>query len=138
VVEIPILTYRRFLGNSSYSEKTLTITGSSILEIEELLWEAYTNDISPIVVLTHAHEYVKSSNKQYGHLRPNRVNQNRLIELCNFLTTNSAYFQPVTFSKSMASWLKKGDTANPRFKVSMGSALHGIVQNKLNDTIPWY
>ena len=139
VTEIPVLTYSRInVAGHSY-EKTLTVTGTSWKETESLLWMAHRHGIGPVVILTHTHEYVKFGNgERPDTMRPNRVNRERLTALCDFLVRHRDVFEVVTFAGCAEEWMAEEDTGNPRFSVSLMDASRGLIENKLNDVIPWY
>lgn len=140
VLEVPILTYRRFCVGRYAQAKTLTITGSSATETESLLWAAHRAGVSPVVVLTHSHEFVKhpADDWQFLQLRPNRLNQQRLERLCAFLRRHDDVFEVTTFAQGAERWLGHGDTGDTVLSVPMAAAVTGLMENKLNDFIPWY
>ena len=140
VLEVPILSYRRFRVGRRAELKTLTITGSSAAETQNLLWAAHRAGVSPVVVLTHSHEFVKhaADDRQFLHLRPNRVNQQRLERLCAFLRRHDDVFDVTTFAQAADRWADRGETDDTVLSVPLAAAVTGLVENKLNDFIPWY
>lgn len=140
VLELPVLTYLRFQFAGWSNEKTLTVTGTSWAEMESLLWAAHRAQASPVVILTHPHEYVKfmPADPSSRALRPNRINQRRLSQLCAFLERHRDSFEVVTFARQASEWLQSGDSGNSRLDVSLFHAMRGMAENKLNDLIASY
>jgi peptidoglycan/xylan/chitin deacetylase (PgdA/CDA1 family) len=137
VLELPTLTYRRPTVGRRLNEKTLTITGSCWLEIEALLWQAHATGVSPVVLLTHPHEYVKAVGNNGHGWRRNRVNQTRLEKLCRFLARHRDTFSTVRFRDGSPAWLDQPPTDDPLLHTSVSQAVYGMAENKFNDYIPW-
>jgi hypothetical protein len=136
VVEAPVLTYLRFAGRAN--EKTLTLTGTSWTEMESLLSSAHRRRLSPVVILTHPHEFVKFRGNALwrDRPRPNRLNQERLRKLCAFLARERDRYDAVTFAERAPLWQRVPATDNPRLGVPLLRALRGIAENGLNDLWP--
>jgi hypothetical protein len=66
------------------------------------------------------------------------LNRERLTRLCRFLAEHRDTFEAVTFSGGAAQWLAASATINPRFSVSLPAGIFGMVENKVNDYLPWY
>lgn len=137
VLEIPVLTYLRFRIGGWVNEKTLTITGTSWRELESLLWSAHHAQVSPVIILTHPHEFIKSSPQDPASTprRVNRLNQDRFERLCSFLYQKREIFETVTFKSSSAGWQQISNCANERLDVSPVLAARGLLENRLNDMI---
>ena len=132
VLELPVLTYRQPTFGVGARQRNLTITASSAREVRSLLWQAHDAGISPIVVLTHPFEFIKHQGSAYERLRPDRVNQERLIELCRFINENEDCFSTARFSDGMDRWLTAGESADPEFAVSAGATAIRMAENYLN------
>jgi len=131
VMETPVLTYSRVsIGPWLHRNSTLTITGSSWQEMRYLLDDAANLAISPVILLTHPHEFVKSAG---GTVRPNYVNQRRFVTLCDFLARHSDRFCVTTFCESQATWRRRGTSPNHRLAVPTAVGLMGVVENTIND-----
>lgn len=133
VVEVPILTYRRWGLPRRIGEKTLTITGTSWRETRRLLGRAHRSGVGPVVILSHPHEFAKRDGK--GGWRPNRVNQWRLRRLCEYLARHRDKFEVVTFGERAEQWRKAASGRTPILSVSAMHGLGGIMENLCNDWI---
>jgi hypothetical protein len=135
VVEVCVLTYIDFQIGGKVHYKTLTITGSSWQETRTLLLRAHESNVAAVVVLTHAFEYVKRLDDGFIRLRPNRMNQQRLIRLCEFLRDHSDRFEVATFGALEPSLAQLPFERNVVLKVPLARAAERFVQNTLNDRI---
>ena len=138
VTEACITTYIDFAVGSRVHYRTLTITGSSWPELRTLLERAHESRVESIVILTHPFEYVKHERDDFSDLRPNRINQRRLVRLCEFLHQNAGRFEASTidtlaFTPAAES---AGSAANVILKVPPARTLRRMLENGLNDRIP--
>lgn len=137
VMEVPVTTYvdSQWLGKPH--KKSLQITSCSWPEMRHLLWQARALGIEQVIILTHPFEFFKSRDPQYRHLRRNRVNQQRLINLCRFLSTHDQDFTAADFGSCFAQW-----TASERHEAQISIpayyALGRKLHNKLNDSLWQY
>lgn len=133
--EIPVLSFLDVKLGSRQRVRTATITGCASQEIEHLLWQARNAGISPVVILTHPFEYVKSSDFRYTKLRRNRINQARLNRLLQFLCAHDEEFAAVTFADRTAQWTSAEIKENPVFSTPLHLTIGRTVQNVLNDYV---
>jgi len=138
VVEVPVLSYKDLRLPGRDRQRVLSITSTSWPEMKSLLWQVRRADISPVVVLTHPHEFVKQRGFRFEGLRRNRVNQTRLVRLLRFIRTHDEDFTTVTFGDSVDRWLATEGTGDPSLNVPPWLALGRMVHNRLNDLIPAY
>jgi hypothetical protein len=134
VMEIPVFTYQDGSFAGKAHKKSLQITSCSWPEMQHLLWKARRSGVENIVILTHPFEYIKKSDFQYRRLTRNRVNQARLMKLCEFIQRHSQDFVAADFSSQHHSWvaseLNQQSLTIPSI-YAVGRKLH----NKLNDLV---
>lgn len=130
VVELPVLTYADLRLGSRTHRKVLTITGSGAAETRCLLDRAHAAGAPAVVLLTHCHEFVKGDMR--GALAADRVNQQRLVEVCSYLQQNVDRFEVTTMDRMVAHRPAAAD-ADPLFAVPAPLAMMRVVQNKLNE-----
>lgn len=135
VLELPVLTYADLRFGSWSRRRLLTLAAVSTAEIEHLLWEARCQQISPIVILVHPFDLVKTRDVQHVHVRRNRVNQNRLRHLCRFLRQHENDFISVSFRQGYRRWLCDWGTSSPQLVAQFSAVLRRVVENTLNDLI---
>ena len=135
VIEACITTYIDLaLGNRSHY-RTLTITGSSWNEMRTLLLRAHASKVESIAILTHPFEYVKYKRLDFSGLLPNRINQQRLRRLCEFLRGHADCFEVATMGELAAASRTASNADNVILKVPMLRAVERMVENSLNDRI---
>jgi len=137
VMEIPVFSYQysRFAGRAR--KKSLQITSCSWPEMKYLLWKARSTGIENIVILTHPFEYIKKSDFQYRKLTRNRVNQQRLRNLCEFISQHPQDFVAADFTSQYRNWITSELDQVPMTiptLFAVGRKLH----NRLNDLIWQY
>jgi len=134
VMELPVFTYQDSRIGGRAHMKSLQITSCSWPEMKHLLWKARNSGIENIVLLTHPSEYIKKTDFQYRKLTRNRVNQQRLEKLCEFIHHHPEDFVAADFSSQHLQWqateLRQSTLAIPA-AYSVGRKLH----NKLNDLV---
>jgi hypothetical protein len=159
VLELPISTYTYNLGGKQ-RPRMLIVTACSYTEIESVLQQAYEYQISPVIIMTHPHEYIKRKDAhytklpwarvnqarlkralQYAELRRNRLNQGRLRAVLQLLSQAQDKFITVPISAI------SGDVANDAgmngigmsndagLSVSFDKAIARMFQNGINDRI---
>jgi hypothetical protein len=137
VLELPVFCYTyRMVGDNRL--RPLSITACSSAEILFVLEQAREHQISPIVILTHPHEYIKQKDFRYATLRRNRVNQTRLRTLLGFLKQNQDDF--VTLPISAIADDRQDSTNLDRATIAMpfGRSTARMLENGINDKIWWY
>jgi len=134
VVEIPILTFTDLHVSGWRHLRNLTITGCSFAETRVLLEKAHAMGLHDVVILTHAHEFVKKRDLRYEHITPNRVNQNRLRDLCRFLADSRDRFSTPPMGGEAKNLDAESATENQLLTVGARYAASRAVVNKLNDT----
>lgn len=135
VLELPVLTFRAMRLGNWMRPSALTITGCSWPELENVLWQARKTGLSPVVILTHPGEFIKSRDPQHRDIRPNRVNQGRLLRLLRFLCRNAEDFVAVSIRDRAAAWLAMDATANPLLPGGTAQAVRRMLQNFVNDHV---
>jgi hypothetical protein len=137
VLEVPVLSYRE--GSADGRLKSLTITGASFQETVHLLESAHARGLGQVVILTHAHEFVKARDVQFRNIRPHGVNQRRLTRLCEYLDRNRDRFDTPGMANRAERWLAAPEESDdPGLTVPFWPALKRKVQNRLCDKIWWY
>lgn len=137
VLEIPILSFAQFPSSDFKRYRRLTVTGVGHLEMVSVLRAARALGISPVVILTHPHEFVKGARPGRPGVRANRINKRRLEKLCEFLAENSQDFVPVSFGEAGPRWLEAGPLAPPELHSRPLLAMASLLQNRLNDVVKW-
>ena len=138
ILELPVLSFRSpSLTGPRERWRCLTLTGASWPETKLLLTQARELGISPIVLVTHAFEFVKRRDFRFGVLRPNRMNQSRLGRLLTFLRDHDDEFVPVTFQECAEKWASSDPLPAATLRVPMHLAIGRAAQNVINDRI-WY
>jgi len=127
VTEVPILSYRQLNGL-----RILAITSTSWPETKALLGIARRSGISPVVILTHPFEFIKSPQ---GIDMTNKVNQSRLQKLCSFIASNPNDFQATTFGAAGAKWQRSAPKDIPTIKAPIGASLRRMAVNVINDRV---
>ena len=133
VVEAPVLSYAQFRFGRFSKMRMLAITASSWSETRALLTAARQAQLSPIVILTHPFEFVKSPGRT-GDL-PNLVNQRRLEKLCAFVAENPADFVMTTFGGQGPTWLQRDMRPAPLLKAPLDAVLGRMITNAVNDRV---
>jgi hypothetical protein len=137
VLELPVFCYTyRIAGHNRL--RPLSITACSSAEILFVLQQARAQAISPIVILTHPHEYIKRKNFRYTTLRRNRVNQNRFRALLEFLGQNRDDFLTLPISAISDDDSEAVGLDHPTVAVSFGRSMARMLENGINDRIWWY
>jgi peptidoglycan/xylan/chitin deacetylase (PgdA/CDA1 family) len=134
VMEIPIFSYLDGKLADRAHKKSLQITSCSWPEMKHLLWKARKSGIENIVILTHPFEFIKKSDFQYTKLTRNRVNQQRLQNLCAFIQQHSQDFVSADFSSQHDAWVKS-ELDQKSVEISSVYAVGRKLHNKLNDLI---
>jgi hypothetical protein len=137
VLEIPILCFVQFPFRGLKRYRRLTITGVGHREMISVLRAARANRISPIIVLTHPHEYVKWAPPGRPGVRPNYINKRRLELLCEFLADNSDQFVPVSFKEAGPRWLAAEPLESSEIPASILPSVGTLLQNRMNDLVKW-
>ena len=137
ILEIPILAFAQLSNLHLKRYRRLTITAVSTPEMIAVLWAARKAGISPVVILTHPHEFVKAAPPGRPGVRPNRINKDRLVALCNFLAAHPDEFAPVSFRQASLEWLSAGPLHPPEISAPLLPSLITFVQNKTNDLVKW-
>lgn len=135
VLELPVLTFRAMQLAKWTRRRALTITACSWPEIEGVLRQARKAGISPVVILTHPGEFIKRRDLQYRDIRPNRVNQRRLLRLLQFLRGHPEDFAAVSMRERAAEWLAEGAAANSLLPGGTARAVGRMIQNFVNDHV---
>ncbi len=136
VLELPVFSYSVFQYKNLSKNSMLSITGSSIQEIKQLLYYAAAYQISPVVIITHPTEFVKKG-KGSESWRVNRINQNKLRHLCRFLSEGTDTFRTATFGEHGDVWRQRGEQMVPKARASLSSVLKRMIENKLNDKLAY-
>ncbi|MGI9417298.1 MAG: polysaccharide deacetylase [Geminicoccaceae bacterium] len=130
VVEIPVLSYLQLRFGRWSKRRMLAITAASWPETKALLLAARTAGISPVVILTHPFEFIKTP---AGIDRTNHINQERLRRLCAFIADNPNSFRAATFGADGESWRESAPASIPTLRAPLGAVLGRMVTNALND-----
>ena len=89
VLELPVLTYKLFGVRRYPVLKCLTVLGTTWGEMRALLYAAVSANLSPVILLTHAQEFVIASDIQYTNIAPNPLTRGRFRRLCALLNADS-------------------------------------------------
>lgn len=134
VMELPVFTYQDSSIAGRTHKKSLQVTSCSWPEMKHLLWKARKLGVENIVVLTHPSEYVKKSDFQYSRLTRNRINQQRLQNLCQFIHQHPDDFIAADFSSQHLDW-RASEVTQSAIAVPSIFAAGRKLHNKLNDLV---
>lgn len=137
LLELPVFCYTYRLGGSERL-RPFSVTACSAAEMLFVLRQALAQQLSPIIILTHPHEYIKRSDFRYTTLRRNRVNQGRLRALLEFLSRNRDDFVTLPISAIADDDPDAIGLDRPSVAVPTGRAMARMVENGINDRIWWY
>lgn len=137
VMEIPATSYYQLSIGGYKSPRMLAITATSWLEMRSLLWAAYKNRLSQVVIVTHPFEFAKNVNNGESWVR-NRVNQRRLQKLSAFIAAHDKCFKMTTFGAEGFSWLNAGTEQEHRLRAPFLPAVMRMAENKLNSSVLAY
>ncbi|VAV94394.1 hypothetical protein MNBD_ALPHA02-1818 [hydrothermal vent metagenome] len=138
VLELPVFSYQDMYILGKKHIKSLQITSCSWPEMKYILGQARKHGIKNIVILTHPFEYIKKSDFQYNGLIRNRVNQNRLTELCKFISEHDQDFVATDFGRSCKEWLTLDNITHSPMNVPTPYAIGRKIHNKINDSLRFY
>lgn len=138
VLEMPVLSYQDMNIAGRTNIKSLQITSCSWPEMKYILGQARKLGIENIVILTHPFEYIKKADFQYKNLTRNRVNQQRLEKLCEFITKHDQDFVSADFGSSCETWCRLGNVEHSLMNVPTAYMIGRKLHNKINDTIRLY
>jgi len=135
VLELPVLSYYGLSRSFTKSLRILSITGTAWTEMKALLKQARRDGVSEIVLLTHPFEFVKRRDSRYLKLRRNRVNQERLRKLLEFLRAHRDEFETTTFAEAKDRWLAAGARDQATMSASRLAGFRRIIHNVVSDAI---
>lgn len=126
VLEIPVASYWERSITRRHA-KSLTITGTSWRTMQVFLEWASRENISPVVILTHASEFadIVTREPEKSIYQANQTNQQRLSQLAAFLNANTDRFNATTFSLSHQCWQEVSDK---QFTAPALSRLHRTIE----------
>ncbi len=134
VREAPVASYLALGPGGTPRRRLLTITGSSFGEIRSVLEKAAARGISPMTILTHPFEFVKSAPPGFPGVRPNRLNKARLQRLCAYLATRPDLYRVTAFAEGATRWRPQA-ASGPALWASPASAIGRLAANALNDRL---
>ncbi len=137
VMEMPIFTYQDDNLGGREHKKSLQITSCSWPEMKKILYKARAENIESLIILTHPFEFIKKADFQYKKVTKNRVNQNRLIKLCQFVNEHDQDFVSTTFTQSHQDWCES-ELTQPFLKIPTYYSVGRKIHNKINDLIWTY
>jgi hypothetical protein len=120
------------VGKGRY--RAAQITACSASELTSLLDECHAQSAETLVLVTHPFEFIKKADFRYTFLRPNRLVQQRLEVLCQFLRQHQDRFEVCTFGALGQEMPLQPQTA-PFLKSSVLRSLTRATQNFVNDRI---
>lgn len=135
IIELPVLTYTDLAIAGWRHRHNLTITGSSSREIRGLLARAHAQDLGPVVLLTHSHEFVNCRHERFTNLRAHPTNRRRLVDLCRLIADHPRQFSAVTFSGGLPGWTAADPSENRELRTPAWATLGRIVSAQLDDRL---
>jgi len=130
VVEIPVLSYLQLKFGRWSKMRMLAINATSWPETKALLLAARQAGVSPVVIITHPFEFIKTPD---GADRVNHINQARFRKLCAFIADHPQQFRATTFGADGERWRANAPTPSPTLQAPLGAVLGRMVTNALND-----
>lgn len=138
VMELPVFSYQDMNVMGRKNVKSLQITSCSWPEMKYILKKARQHGVQNIVILTHPFEYIKKTDFLYKKITPNRINKNRLVNLCKFISENDQDFIAADIGTNSDKWLNEGDVKQELIEVPTYYMVGRKLHNKINDTIWTY
>lgn len=116
ITEVPVFSYNLDFPGRTWL-RLFSITGNSFRTCRAILEWAYSRQVSPLIILTHASEFAYEV--QPDPVTPiyaaNHINQHRWTRLCKYLCENHKRFKTVTFGDCAVDWVKRSDYCAPEF-----------------------
>jgi hypothetical protein len=137
VLELPVFCYTYGIAGHNRL-RPLSITACSSAEIVLVLQQARVHSISPIVILTHPHEYIKRKDFRYSTIRRNRVNQARFRVLLEFLRGNQDDFVTLPICAISDDGPDTEGLERPAVAIPFRPSVVRMLENGINDRIWWY
>ncbi len=134
VLEAPVLTYTERVGGW-HRPRLLSPLSASWSETRALLWAARRTGLSPIVMITHPFEFIKSSDLQFSRITRNRLVQRRFAALCRFLAEHEDEFVTVPLGGIGRAWLAGGAVAEPALAAPPLAVMGRMIANQLADRV---
>jgi hypothetical protein len=134
VTELPVFSYQDMNLGGRKHRKSLQITSCSWPEMKRLLTTARSAGVENIVILTHPSEFMKKSDFRYTRITRNRVNQQRLENLCAFIADNPQDFVSADFGSHAEAW-RTNPLSQPYITLPSYYAIGRKLHNKLNDLV---
>ena len=103
VLEAPVLNCRDHSLGAREADRLLTVNDTSSCEFEHLLDQAYEKRVPIVTILTHPFEFVRGQDVQCEKIKPYRLVQRRLRQLCSILAEQSDRFETVTLADAIQS-----------------------------------
>lgn len=133
VMEVPLFTYKDKDLMGGFPNKTLEITSCSKSEMRFILKKARQVGVKNIVLLTQPFDYVKKRDDQYKEITANRVNKERLEDLCSFIAEHDQDFTSVDFSSKAEEWKEVELQTVKRFRIPTRYRNGRKIENFIND-----
>jgi hypothetical protein len=134
VLEVPVLTYTERVGHW-HRPRLLSPLSTSWPEMRALLWAARRAGISPVVLITHPFEFIKSADLQFTRIVRNRIVQRRFAALCRFLAEHAAEFVAVPLGGVGRDWLVRAPEPEPNLEPPALAVMARMIENGLADRI---
>lgn len=99
IVEVPLTAFRSYSPKGQRVQRPLALTACSSHELIDSLEQAHALGYDMVCLITHPFEFISRDSFRFDNMRPNRTNQRRLQQLCQYLKTHSDRFNVTTFSQ---------------------------------------
>lgn len=96
IIELPLTTFNSYSPIGVPRRRSMAITACSFNEIKRILLQAHQQQLQHVCILTHPFEFFKTKGTT---IATNRLNQQRLMQLCQFIQCNQDKFETATFSQ---------------------------------------
>lgn len=133
VMEVPLFTYKDKDLMGGFPTKTLEIASCSKSEMRYILKKARRDGVKNIVLLTQPFDYIKKRDDQYREITANRVNKERLEDLCAFIAEHDQDFAAVNFSSKADEWKDRELEDVKRFRIPTRYRNGRKIENFIND-----
>ena len=134
VLEAPVASYEAHDPRGERRKRLLTITGASFFETRAALEQAAAQRISPVVILTHPFEFVKSAPPGRPEARPNRINKGRFARLCAYLAAYPDVYRVTSFAEGAERW-RPQTNPDPVLRAPRAATWGRLAANALNDRL---
>jgi hypothetical protein len=133
VVEVPLTAFESFNLQGQRVQRPMAITACSSDELISVLEQAHAQCFDMVCLITHPFEFINRDSFRFDNMRPNRTNQQRLIDLCDHLSIHSDRFNVTTFNQIDLKQVQLSTCERPPLRGNYLAMIKRTAQNYYND-----